>query len=83
MSASAEAEPLMAKAEKLNAEEYEREHAEWLARGKTGPYPLPLDAPDRRGYRTFFVHETPDWPDLEDLTCELSGADRAAPVDRP
>lgn len=66
ISASADSAPLMQKAEQLNVEEYERAHAEWLARGKTGPYPLPLDAPERCGYRTFFVQETPDWPAVQE-----------------
>lgn len=66
MSASADAAPLQSKADALNLEEYSREHAEWLERGKVGQYPLPLDAPERRGYRTFFVQEVPDWPGIEE-----------------
>jgi hypothetical protein len=62
LSASADAQALQAEAERRNREDYERQHAEWLARGKSGPLPLHLDDPRREGYRQFFVREVPDWP---------------------
>lgn len=65
LSVGADKAAMQAEADRLNAKEYAREHAEWIARGKTGPYPLPLDDPRRRGYSTFFVREVPDWPDVD------------------
>lgn len=62
LSASGDASVLQAEADRLNALEYQKEHADWLERGETGAYPMPLDDPRREGYLTYFVREVADWP---------------------
>jgi hypothetical protein len=64
LSACQDAAPLQAEANRRNAEEYKREHLAWLARGKTGALPLPLDDPQRNGYLTYFVQHVADWPEI-------------------
>ena len=65
ISAHAEKEILDAEAERLNIQEYERDHKAWLKGGKQGYVLLALDDPKRKGYRTYFVREVPDWPETD------------------
>ncbi len=63
LSSSADAKALQNRADQLNRADYERQHAAWVARGKTGGMPLQLDDPRRNGFTRYYVRAVPDWPD--------------------
>lgn len=65
LSVGSNASEMQQEADRMDSADYEREHEEWLARGQTGPCPMPLDDPRRQGYRKYFVREVAVWPEIQ------------------